>query len=80
MNKIHKDMLDTLQFDNKDFESEAKSLYTEFFERIEYEEKEWDKTHPKPRGLDGGFNGNHLVEEYYNKFCELKKKYHITDK
>jgi hypothetical protein len=80
MNDTAKNLISMLNFENKEFEKEAVKLFTEMFETIEVNELEWDKTHPNPRGLDGGFNTRRITDEYFARFRDLKLKYGIEDK
>lgn len=82
MNEVHKEMLKRLVFDNKEFEKEVVSLFTEMFQTEERIQEEYDQDHPNDSsGLDGGCTSElrKVNKEYFRRFDELKEKYGIED-
>lgn len=82
MNDVHEEMMKRLVFDDKDFEKEAVTLFTEMFNLEESIREKYDNNHPGELcGLDGGCASElrKVNKEYFIRFEELKKKYNITD-
>lgn len=77
-----RDLVDSFNHENKEYESEVKALFNSLIEKEELIQEEYDKSHPnESHGLDGGCTAElrRTSKEYFRRFDELKKKYGIED-
>lgn len=80
MRKIHREKLESISFENKNYEEEVIILFSELFKKEEEIEEYYILNHPnESRGLDGGTASEvrKLYKDHYKSLDELKKKYSI---